>query len=119
MSVIENKEEVPAVNPVLLGAVEKMGIPVTGRECGFGWQIAEIEVDGKKMAAAVLSISDGNGVHLYFFGTENMHNFVGAAMQMGTIQQLENAKLNPLQTANVQDMTNLINLQGSLTRPGG
>jgi hypothetical protein len=111
----ETQDQPPGVtgNDLLSKAVSMAPIPVGYTGNVFGWQLVPMTgEDGKKFCTAVLSISDGNGIDLYFYGPEDMAQFAQAAQQAHGMQMMENARLNPLQVVSPQQMQGLINAQG-------
>lgn len=85
---------------LLSNALAQMNPPLGPAGIGTGWQITTVTDDGgTKHAFAVLSVSDGNGIHLYWFPIEQMKAFAEQTMHTFQIQTMEHRKLNPLLVA--------------------
>lgn len=100
-------EEAPPENPVsdLLGKIlSQMPIMMGPAPVSCNWQVTHISDDeGKKHVFAILSLSDGNGVHSYWLEADAMLQFAQGAQQVLQVLVMENRKINPLLVASSAD----------------
>jgi hypothetical protein len=89
------------VSNVLARALQLVPIPVFPFANNSDWQLVNMP-DGT--VAAVLSITNGNGVALYWFGPKDMESFINNTVgAFKTLAQM-NAVRNPLVVADQQQM---------------
>lgn len=92
------------VHPLMGRVLSEMEIPMGPAGLGSGWQLHIEEDDkGKKHVFAVLALSDGNGVHFYWFGVNQMIEHANQAQQVVQRLLMEHQKLNPLLVASSAD----------------
>lgn len=85
------------INNLLAKALQTTPVIVQPTPNSTDWQITHLETsDGKKIPTAVLSISDGNGINLFWFPLDVMKEFTANCINVNTALELENRKLNRL-----------------------
>ena len=99
-----------SINEVLGRALSEMQIPCGPAPVGYGWQVVKApDADGKDQLFAVLSLSDGNGVHLYWFPVEGMVAFANHTGMTAQHAVMQNQMLNPLLVATPQQAQQIVN----------
>lgn len=107
---MSEQEAVPLeINEVLGRALQALVIPAEPVGNGFYWQTYPVDMpDGKKSVAAILAITRGNGIELYWFGPNDMQKFANGTMQTLQVQRDQSAALNPLVVADSRQMSDVI-----------
>lgn len=116
----EQEEEIVGrldISPILGQILSMMPVPVSPQGHGATWQLAPWEDEaGKKSVTAVLGLTRGNGLEIYWFNLDDMTQFVQQSQNVLNVMMVETQKLNPLLIATPEQMQQAVNNKNHLDR---